>query len=249
MRIIESEQKNIEYIFNIGQLADIADWNEVVEYTIEQHLKDTENSVLTSFDDSHQASYTSMHASMNDELYCDSEIDPETKEYYLECFEYRLKVLRTFNNSENCELFEKIALTPNELMILTKINHNPFLACDANIEINKVPVKKSQELLAAFPNGYFSCDLDPFENFKLAEILDEQFGYRLMSIGASFLAFARPTHLQTNEINLLQDFLAKLYQIENLSNLNDLMEKIAKNKYLILSYVESIEDMYEDLLS
>ena len=71
---------------------------------------------------------------------------------------------------------------------LTEINTNPDLAIDPVAFIQAVPVRRSSELVAAFPNGYFAQDLSPFEIADLAERL-EVVGAHLWAIGASYLAF------------------------------------------------------------
>ncbi|WP_137937574.1 hypothetical protein [Chitinivorax sp. B] len=103
-----------------------------------------------------------------------------------------------------------------------------------------VPVKHNYETLYAFPNGYFSCDLSPFENWLLAKYMEVEFGYRLMGLGASHIAFIRPNELDEVQVDKLIDFLLRLYpnhdEEDNLPNL--LGQIIRQQKLLVLRYVE-----------
>ena len=58
-----------------------------------------------------------------------------------------------------------------------------------------VPAAHPHEALAAFPNGYFSCDLGPVLNFAVARHLAEVHGYELIGVGAAYLGFLRATLL------------------------------------------------------
>ena len=74
-----------------------------------------------------------------------------------------------------------------------------------------VPVDLSPEALAAYPNGYFTDDLDPFQNFTLAKYILDNFGFDLFGVGATYLGFMRDQILSTHEADKLGAFLEKLF--------------------------------------
>lgn len=66
-------------------------------------------------------------------------------------------------------------------------------------------------IISALPNGYFNCDLDPFENYALAEHLRLHYGYRLFGMSASCIAFRRERPLDAAKAVQIGDDLARLY--------------------------------------
>ena len=89
-----------------------------------------------------------------------------------------------------------------------------------------------------FPNGYFSSDLSPFENYALAKHFYEKYGFELMGIGASLLGFIRHGSLdQQQKIELCSD-LAKLYNSDK--NISDKLINILNNNFLFIKYTDSI---------
>jgi hypothetical protein len=71
------------------------------------------------------------------------------------------------------------------------LNANPGAMLDSTICIQIVPVAHACEAVCAFPNGYFSDDLNPFEMYEVAKHLEEHYDYRLFGIGASYLGFLK----------------------------------------------------------
>ena len=74
-----------------------------------------------------------------------------------------------------------------------------------------VDVENCYEAIAAFPNGYFSDDYDPFENYTLAMHLYETFGFKLFGIGAVYLGFMREDALNDKANQKLAKFISGLY--------------------------------------
>ena len=110
---------------------------------------------------------------------------------------------------------------------------------DKEAYLLKVPVNYSYESIYAFPNGYFSCDLSPFENFHLAKHLEENYGYHLFGIGASHISFIRASKLTDKKNHNLLAFLMKIYSNDGDVELSDFFkETILNQEVLTLRYSE-----------
>ena len=93
--------------------------------------------------------------------------------------------------------------------------------------------------IAGFPNGYFSSDLNPFENYALAKLLFEKYGYELFGIGASLIGFLNDSFLEDHQVKELIADLAKLYDTPE--EIFDNLSKIIKiNKHLFIKYTEEL---------
>jgi hypothetical protein len=95
------------------------------------------------------------------------------------------------------------------------INREAELALDLAAEpvvlIQIVPVETAPEVIAALPNGYFTSDLNPMQNYVLAEHLRERFGLELFGIGARFLGFWRDQPLSAEQADDLAEDLVQIY--------------------------------------
>lgn len=244
------KEKTPADIFIQGQIEKVDTWQDVVNYILSENEVHTGQYVLSSFDDINQAGYTSMHASTGNELNYRPEctdIDYDSPQYYHNEFNYRLNVFRTHTQQALSALTGKISLTDVDITILTKINSEPMLVCDMPIRLDKVPVSKSSELLAFFPNGYFSCDFNTFENKALSEHLSHHFNYQLISIGASVLAFARKEPLKADEADKLALQFIDIFEIEDTASLDKLKALWQQHNFLFMPYVESL-DHYDGIL-
>ena len=75
--------------------------------------------------------------------------------------------------------------------------------------VQVVPVQHPAEALAAFPNGYFTDDLDPFENYVLARELYDHFELSLFGVGATYLGFMADAPLDDASAVRVAEFLAQ----------------------------------------
>jgi len=104
-----------------------------------------------------------------------------------------------------------------------------------------VPAAHPHEALAAFPNGYFSCDLGPVLNFAVARHLADVHGYELMGVGAAYLGFLRATPPDAAAADAIAVDLCALYNThdENRQALADAVtQAIAGRTHLWVRYVE-----------
>lgn len=252
MIVIKSNNdKTPDEIFNIGVVNEVKSWQEVVDFILKENTQNKTSFILSSFDDYHQACYTSGHATGNDELdYSppdEEEVDYDSTLYYQAAFEHRLKALRASDFSDLSTLMGRIELSQEDIEILIKVNADPLQVCDLPLKLDQVPVLKSFELLAYFPNGYFSCDLNTFENKILSDHLTQNFDYQLIAIGASFLGFAQKEPLNSIQAEKLLEQLSALYGVRDKESLQPLGHLCEKQNYLFLPYVESL-DVYDSLL-
>jgi hypothetical protein len=105
---------------------------------------------------------------------------------------------------------------------------------DKEVYLMEVPVTKSYEAIMAFPNGYFNGDLNPFENYFLCKVLEEEFSYALFGIGASTLAFYREKTLDKVLSERLLKMLTDMYGTSHRS----VFEKVLNSrKLLVLKYI------------
>lgn len=93
-----------------------------------------------------------------------------------------------------------------------------------------VPVSAAAETLIAFPNGYFSGDYTPFENYRLAEFLDKEFGFELFGIGAAYIGFMRQTPLIEKELDNLILWLSGLFSKEDKTDITAYLRRELENK-------------------
>ncbi|MCH8620389.1 DUF4253 domain-containing protein [Undibacterium sp. TS12] len=209
---------------------------------------------LFTLDDLGQALYTSMHASSGEDLddvegYDLSHLPASCFEDgqhlgYLTCKE-ELFIVRG-NIEKKCrELdFEDvcargISLFHDSIDEFKQANQDILSILDEECFILKVPVTHQYETICAFPNGYFSCDLSPMENLLFARLLDEQFGYQLIGIGASYVAFLKTRELDESEIQSMITMLARVYADEFNETLTSLLaDMIRGQEILVLTYTE-----------
>jgi len=211
--------------------------------------------ILLTLDDLGQAQYTSMHSKGSHDL-------DETEGYDLSsldaiCFENGEHVGYLSSKSEffiRLGNFEKLCkessleqivqeknllLNDESLSELISAQENWVSILDDSIYAFIAIVNTAEDSLAAFPNGYFSSDLSPFENHALCRHLRENYDYSLMGIGASYLALIRETKLDTSRASDLTDLLLKLYGEKAMNWIELVMSKKDESQHvLVLRYTE-----------
>lgn len=211
-----------------------------------------EHQVLLTLDDYGQACYTSFHSVMSHDL---NQVEGhDLSNLPAKCFEdgehigYLSTQEEFFIRKAN---FEKLLsqtsfedLCARGVSILNEQDVAAFdndLAelIDGKYYLLCVATDKPYGALYAFPNGYFTCDLNPGENALLAKILDERFSYQLVGIGASYLAYRKQRELDYDERDELIALLNKVYMNDFDNDLREKLSKAIKTKpVLILKYTE-----------
>ncbi|MGX1174408.1 DUF4253 domain-containing protein [Pseudomonas sp. R151218B TE3479] len=211
---------------------------------------------LFSLDDLHQARYTSGHARSNSGM--DDATEEDIAGLPQECFENGEYVgypttkaefaicLRNFTNLVAATSFEDACahgLTLDEQALQEWIGYQekPVSIIDQPMSALLVPVQESYQALAAFPNGYFTSDLDPAKNFAVARHFSEAHGYELMGVGASYIGFIRAEPPDLSLANLVAKDFCALYNtsVEELqARIFAVAQAVSGRTHLWLRYVE-----------
>lgn len=234
----------------LARLSDIKDWQSVL--TIYQQLIEKYPSQIPLFllDEIGQCLYTSMHTSMNNGFYFDFDdtnlLEQDYKALPIACFKHNLSQLHAADRQLDMPSINGTIVMPlNELQALIQINNNPLPALDKTIDILLCPTTVASEAFAGKLNGYFGCDLNPYQNYTLIRYLEKKYNYQFFGMGASLLYFFRSSPLDTTQAQQLIFEVKNLYSLNDL-NLDKLFDQISRNNYLILSYAESIARLIED---
>lgn len=251
-----TNQTRNEILFDSFFIENLNSFDKLMEVYQTYKQNNSDKTIILTLDDLGQAEYTCTHSIMSNYL-------DETEGYDLSgldktCFEdgehlgYLSTPAEFFIRKENffkqiedidfksvCD--KELTIDEDEILILEKINQSPFEYLDEQIILKIVPVEKSYEGICGFPNGYFSSDLNPFENYALARYLFEKYGFELFGIGASFLGFIRNEKLKENEVKELIVDLSKLYNTTE-SAFDKFAEVIKDKNYLFLKYIEYLEE-------
>ena len=211
-------------------------------------------SFLFTLDDLNQACYTSMHAKnafgLDDTEGFDlSGLGPECfedgehKGYLTTKNELFIREVNFRKGILSVSLEDVLAkqVCPYDESVDDFVSANENIACVLDEKVYGLAVDRPHgfQAICAFPNGYFSCDLNPFETYVLAQHMQEQFGYVLVGIGASRLAFLAAEKLDELRVQSLLSFLAQLYASEWDQTLHDLAKGyVTRGELLVLRYTE-----------
>lgn len=228
-------------------ISEINSWNDVVNLYSEIKQNNFPKKVLLLLEDSGQCQYTSMHASMGDGLYFDTselvEDDSEASwdntrplelQYHIE------QLLKPENYIDFNKLPKNLNYCDEDQSTLLRINAEPEEILDEVIQVKLVNSETETQKFAACLNGYFSCDLNPFESFSLIQHLDQNYGLEYVGLGASLLFFIKTQKFDANKTPQLLNELSNFYQF-NQSTHTQLEQHLSNHEYLILPYVESLE--------
>ncbi|USP40720.1 hypothetical protein [Acinetobacter sp. XS-4] len=224
-------------------ISEINLWKDVVNLYSEIKQNNSPKKVLLLLEDIGQCEYTSMHASMGDGLYFDTEDDSEASwdntrplelQYHIE------QLLKPENYIDFNNLPKKLNYCDEDQSTLLQINAEPEKILDAVIQVKLINSKTETQKFAACLNGYFTCDLNPFESFSLIQHLDQNYGLEYVGLGASLLFFIKIPEFDANKTTQLINELSNFYQFNQTTH-NQLEQHLSNHEYLILPYVESLE--------
>ncbi|WP_256345014.1 hypothetical protein [Pseudomonas gingeri] len=211
---------------------------------------------LLSLDDLSQARYTSGHARNSLGLDDATALDiaglppecfehgeyigyPTTKAEFALCFRNFTEMVATATFEEACA--HGLTLDEHGLQEWVSYQENPVSLLDQPLSALLVPVEHSYQALAAFPNGYFTSDLGPAQNFAVARHFLLAHGYELMGVGASYLGFLRTAPPDLVTVNAVAADFCALYNTchENRQSVAlAVIQAIVGRTYLWLRYVE-----------
>lgn len=92
------------------------------------------------------------------------------------------------------------------------VNTKPDTILDKTIYVQVVPVARPCEALCAFPNGYFTDDLTPMENFAVAQRFEALYGYELFGVGATYIGFLKRRDLTIPEMRAFAEDILSLHR-------------------------------------
>ena len=224
---------------------DTPDWPALIELYHQLKQQHAPSKVLFLLEDIAQCNYTSMHASMSDELYFDeseyiedeiiiANIQPLAVQHYLQ------QLGKPKNQRVLTDLQHRFELSNEEQQLLQQINAQPQVILDQHIEIKLVNVATEADKFAAKLNGYFECDLKPAESYALIRHLDTQFGLEYIGLGASLLFFIKTSRFDVAKVDELIHSITAIYQFNN-NTIEFLQQHLLQQEHLILPFVESLE--------
>lgn len=242
-------------LFDIYKIEGCASFNDLIALYNKFRENNRGKSVLLTLDDLGQAEYTSTHAKMMHDLddtegYDLSALDAaafEDGEHigYLstpsEFFIRKQNFLKQAGNVDYADVSDRgLTIEEAEVRLLTAINTSPMTYLDKQLLLGVVPVERGYEAICGFPNGYFSGDLNPFENYALAKRFYDKYGYELFGIGASLLGFIGSKGLSDQQIREMAADLMALYDTQE-GILTKLIEIIKANNYFFIKYTETLQ--------
>lgn len=243
-----------DFLCGYYRIHDLSDINELLEQVKVLSQENQGYKFIITLDDIGQASYTSMHSKMSNELdggeWLETEnIDPSWMDegflrddlnFDQQFFIRKLGFKHGLSTVQFDDIFEKVLFLDQESKEeVIESNKNLLALVDQEVYLLKVPVEYSYEAIYSFPNGYFSCDLSPFENFRLAEHLEKEYGFHLFGIGASYISFIKGPDFDAQKIEMILDLLAKIYlDNEDQEFINFMRLSILNRDVLTLRYSE-----------
>ncbi len=228
---------------------------EIHQYLCELRSKHPQDILLATLDDVYQSAYTCYHSQDTHDLDSVISYDPshlpatafedhqgDTKHigYLSLTEEFPIRYSNFMKKASQANITSLTASLPWKMK-----GHDKSIVTDDDIKnfprekisfIQIVPVRTSPEAIAAYPNGYFVDDLNPFQNYILSKQMLDGFGFNLFGIGATYLGFMRDTLITKGEADQLGLFLAGIYYgYENNEPLDNIISKqlIGKSEFYI----------------
>lgn len=196
--------------------------------------------IMSTLDDLPQAEYTNMHTTLKHDLDVQAE-DGDTPEAG-DAFADRLARFAAKTEGTAPIQFEGIFADQGRGLDASVFdaNRDPSLVLDSEVYFWVVPVKQSHLAVAAFPNGYFSSDLNPFEISHLAHYLEHKFGFALCGIGAEYVAFSRSDPLPSSNLEEAANAFSKLFLPEVEAEAGAFFRShLTTNTTVLLCYVDT----------
>ncbi|CAH0533346.1 hypothetical protein VST7929_01212 [Vibrio stylophorae] len=213
-----------------------ASWPEFCEQYWQIQARYPQAQILFSLDDYPQACYTSMHSisanNLDDNTDCDTSAFAQDMDQgdYCGDDEEHFQFMMIKQN-----LARLVQATPVESLYVERwdffgeygsheqdylafYQHPSRIMDIEEAHLFVVPVEENHLSLAAFPNGYWTDNLSPQQNARLAQLLKTQFGLHLFAIGAMFIGFIKTRNLSTTEQDALYQLCVTMYSKLNPSS-------------------------------
>ncbi len=237
------------------RIRDVDSWDALMVWLDVRQSEIPTHRVLLTLDDLDQACYTSGHACHSFDLdeiqgHDLSQLDAAAFEdgehigYLRTTSEFPIR-RANFEAKMGGASFESacergLVVDDEDLQCVTALHADPLseLALRDELYAIKVPVESSEWAVLALPNGYFTCDLNPFEVYAVARRMRTQHGYDLFGIGAQMLGFKRECLPTESERRALLDDLARLYHNDSEPFRTTFDGLMRQSCVLFLSYTE-----------
>ncbi len=257
LNIKQDEQINLDahQLKHYADIVDIQTWEELLNSYLALKEELQPKKVFLVLENNHQAEYTSMHAVQDDRLYFDIHEylhnidvnDPKWEQTYQNvCIPKQLQhYIQQLNHIDNQHSFDGLTekmqcYDEDDLQVILSFNRDPLTVMDKDITVKIANVETDSLKLAMMPNGYFSCDFNPFENFAIIQRM-QQYGFEFMGLGAALIGLIKRADFQDEKIEDLMRDLALIYPL-TASHQTELKVLVLKNNYLILPYSESPQE-------
>lgn len=252
---LTEDHTSMSILFDSYIIDNIKSFDELLKTYHTYKQNNTDKTILITLNDLGQAEYTSSHSIMSNDLddtegYDLSSLDTKCFENgehlgYLstpsEFFIRRANFLKQTKDITFATVCDgELTIDEDEIAILEEINNAPLAYLDEHIILKIIPTDKSYEAICGFPNGYFSSDLNPFENYAIAKHLSDKYNYELFGIGASFLGFIRSEPLEVEQARELIEDLSILYDTTE-KEFEKFYDLITNRNTLFLKYIEYLE--------
>lgn len=203
---------------------------------------------LVTLDNLGQALYTSMHALEDPRFHVEEPDldwdDPASDRVYeAAVLEHAVQVLADpAHRVEVHDVAARLAYDDAEVAALGTINRTPELLLDDPVYVQRIPVAENDLLLAGLVNGYFTSDLDVFENQAIVRHLALHHGYRFLGIGASTIGFDRHTPPTPEQAAALVADLGQIYGCPQAVGWQELAGVLTGSRVLAVGYTENLAD-------
>ena len=223
--------------------------------------------VICTLDDLGQCLYTSMHAmealgfgdgdsgDHNDQDH-DEDEDDDDDESARRTFTQLVQRFQAADAMRWPQVTGQLMWDEDDVRALVQINREPEPVLDDLVYLLRLPTARHTEAIAGLPNGYFSCDLNVFQNQAVIAHLAQQLptaphlGWRFFGIGASLLGFVRDDALSQAQAQALARELKALYggtpQALDDAPWAELQQVLIGKRRLFLGYTEALSDWLSD---
>ncbi|MCA9619813.1 MAG: hypothetical protein KC731_12390 [Myxococcales bacterium] len=228
------------------RLSDWADVDELLAFRDARRAEEPGTQLLFVLDDAGQAAYTSGHAVDKHELR-DVELDElpeEERAHHAETLRLTparwaaivVPRIRAKAAETTLTFSEQLIPIDNPDVDLLALYEDTSRVFGAPLDALTIATTEPSMAVAALPNGYFSDDLTPMENYLLAEQLRDAFGYEIFGLGSYLVAYVRKDPVDAVQARAVVASVRGLYDAMSDDLAADWARVIAGRRWLLLSY-------------
>ena len=228
----------------------LSDWaavDDILKFRDRQCQAQPGRRVLCVLDDQAQAHYTSGHAigKHNLDLPYEAQLTAEelerfesdailTPERWANTVTTRLMKLAS-EASLDATAGRLIPINSADVGLLDIYRH-PDRAFTTPLKCYAIHADNPSLSIAALPNGYFTDDLTPVENYLLAEQMRTRFGYEILGLGSFLAAFVRPEPLSEAGVSKVISSVRDMYMGMTDELAAEWAATAANRRWFLLSY-------------